>query len=148
MKGACFGRNPFETLSNIELQVDLTPLFGILWPVTPPHVAKVISGHERLPAVFRQKKLWRDQLERLKHNSCVQANDTDWLICSMTFSVRLTLVLVLRSIFNMIFQDQVIFYSTRLDKRSTMVVKRMACLYWLNTYCRKQTFFVKKTAVL
>ena len=38
--------------SNIGLQVDLTPRIGILRPVTPHHVAKVISGHERSPAVF------------------------------------------------------------------------------------------------
>ena len=54
MKGASFGRKPFETLSNIGLQVDLTPQIGILRPVTPHQVAKVTSGHERSPAVFRQ----------------------------------------------------------------------------------------------
>ena len=54
MKGASFGRKQLETLSNIGLQVDLTPWVGILRPVTPRHVAKVISGHERSPAVFRQ----------------------------------------------------------------------------------------------
>ena len=54
MKSACFWSIPFETLSNIGLQVDVTHWVGILPPVTPRHVAKVISGHERSPAVFRQ----------------------------------------------------------------------------------------------
>ena len=54
MKGASFARKPLKTLSNIELQVELTSWIGILRPVTPRLVAKVISGHERSPAVFRQ----------------------------------------------------------------------------------------------
>ena len=54
MKGASFARKPFKTLSNIGLQVELTSwLVGIMWPVTPRHVAKVISGHGRSSAVFR-----------------------------------------------------------------------------------------------
>ena len=64
-KGVCFGWKPFEMLSNIGLQEDLT-----LWleycdqwplvmsrPVTLSHVAKVIAGHWRSPAVFRQELL-------------------------------------------------------------------------------------------
>ena len=54
MKSSSFGRKPFKTFSNIRLQVDLTPWVIILRPVTPRHVAKVISGHERTPAVFWQ----------------------------------------------------------------------------------------------
>ena len=54
MKGASFGRKPFETLFNIGLDVDLTPLVGILRPVTPRHAGEVISGHDRSPAIFRQ----------------------------------------------------------------------------------------------
>ena len=53
-----FWKQPFETLSNIKLQVELTPWVGILRPVTPRHVFKVISGHERSPwTVFRQHLL-------------------------------------------------------------------------------------------
>ena len=54
MKGVSFGRKLSEILSNIGLQVDLTSWVGILRPVTPRRVAKIISGHERSPAVFRQ----------------------------------------------------------------------------------------------
>ena len=53
MKGTSFVRIPFETLSNIWLQVGLTPWVRVLRPVIPRHVANVISGHERSPAVFR-----------------------------------------------------------------------------------------------
>ena len=54
MKDASFGRKPFKTLWNTGLQLDLTPWVGTLWQVTPRHVAKVISGHGRSTAVFRQ----------------------------------------------------------------------------------------------
>ena len=54
MKVASFGRKPLETLSNINLQVHVTPWVGIKRTVIPRHVANVISGHERSPAVFRQ----------------------------------------------------------------------------------------------
>ena len=85
MKGASFARKPFKTFSNIGLQVELTSWVGILWPVTPRHVAKVISGHERSPTVFSRITFDRDQLERWKHHKCVQADDVERLICNMTF---------------------------------------------------------------
>ena len=89
MKGASFEQKSFKTHSNIRLQVELTPWVGILWLVTPRHVAKVISGHGRSPAVFRAYIAFdRDQLERWKHIRCVQVDDTDRLICNMTFSVQ------------------------------------------------------------
>ena len=46
MKGASFERKPFKTLSHIGLEVDLTPWVGILRPMTPRHVTKVILGME------------------------------------------------------------------------------------------------------
>ena len=54
MNGASFEQNPFKTLSNIWLEVDLTPWVGTLWPMTPRHVTKVISDHGRSPTVFRE----------------------------------------------------------------------------------------------
>ena len=65
-KGASFGRESFETLSIIGLQVDLTPWVGILRPVTPRHVAKVISGHEsrKVTNSFSAITFDRDQLEQ------------------------------------------------------------------------------------
>ena len=44
MKGASFEQKPFKTLSDIGLEVELTPWAGILRPMTPRHVTKVISG--------------------------------------------------------------------------------------------------------
>ena len=52
--GSSFGQKPLEVLSNIGLQVRVIPWIGILRTVAPPHVTKVISGHEKSPAVFRQ----------------------------------------------------------------------------------------------
>ena len=86
MKSASFGRKPFETPSNIGLQIKLTPCIGILRPVTPSHVAKVISRHERSPGVFSAITFDRYKLEQWKHGRCVEADDTDRLICTMTFS--------------------------------------------------------------
>ena len=54
MKAASFEQKPLKTLSNIGLEVELTPGVGILQPMTPRHVTKVISGHGRSPAVFRE----------------------------------------------------------------------------------------------
>ena len=54
LKGASFGQTPFETLSNIGLQVDLTPWIEALRAVTPLHVPEVTSGHEKSPSVFQQ----------------------------------------------------------------------------------------------
>ena len=82
MKGASFGRKPFETLSNIGLQVELTPWIGNLRPVTPRHVPVVTSGYERSPAITFD----RDKQERWKHHTRVKADDTDRLICNKTFS--------------------------------------------------------------
>ena len=46
MKGAYFEQKTFKTLSNIGLEVDLTPWVGILRPMTPRHVTKVRwDGH-------------------------------------------------------------------------------------------------------
>ena len=51
LKDTSFGRKLFETLADIGLQVELPPRIGTLRP-TPLHVAEVISGQERSPAVF------------------------------------------------------------------------------------------------
>ena len=58
MKGTSFEQKPFKTLSNIALDVELTPWVGILQPMTPRHVAKVISGHERSPTFFFANNFW------------------------------------------------------------------------------------------
>ena len=66
----------------------------------PSSCHKVISGHERSPAVFRQW-LARVKLERSKRNICVQADHTDRLICNMTFSEQVV-TLTVGQIFNMV----------------------------------------------
>ena len=78
----------------------------------------------------------RDQLERWKHHRCVQADDADRLICNMTFSGQV-MTLTWGQIFNVTFQGQLIYHSTRLDKRNTMLAKEMLCLYWVKSYYRK-----------
>ena len=92
MKGACFEQKPFKTLSNIGLEVDLTPWVGILRPMTP----RSLSCHQGSWQWSRSWKITRSffsgitfdraQLEQWKHHRCVQADDADRLICNMTFS--------------------------------------------------------------
>ena len=58
MKGASFEQKTFKTLSNIGLEVEWTPWVGILWPMTPCHVTKVIQvmeGHQQ----FFGNNFWR-----------------------------------------------------------------------------------------
>ena len=88
----------------------------------------------------------RDQLERWKHHRCVQADDTDRYVCNMTFSDQV-ITLTWGQIFNMTFQGQIIYLSTRLDKRNTMLAKEMSWLYWVKSYYRK-TIFAKKRLFL
>ena len=116
-----------RTLSKhrFTIQLDLTTWVGILRPVTTRHVAKVISGHERSPEVFSAITLDRDQLKRWKHHKCVHADDTDRLICKMTFSDQVN--------FQNDFLSQIslvkLAHSTRFDKKNTMLAKQMTCLY-------------------
>ena len=46
MKGAYFEQKPFKTLSSIGLEVDETPWVGMLRPMTPRHVTKVMEGQD------------------------------------------------------------------------------------------------------
>ena len=65
LKAACYRRKPFETLKH-RLQVELTSWMVMLWPVPPPFVGEVISGHERSSAVFRQQFFIKRQARALK----------------------------------------------------------------------------------
>ena len=66
MKGATFERKPFETLTNIRLQVDFTPWVGTSRPVTPRHAAKGISGMKSRQPFFGKKNTFdRNQLKQL-----------------------------------------------------------------------------------
>ena len=76
----------------------------------------------------------RNQLERWKHHTCVKADDADRLICNMTFSGHV-MTLTWGQIFIMTFQ--IIYHSTRLDKRNTMLAREILCLYWGKSYYRK-----------
>ena len=143
MKGASFEQKTFKTLSNIGIEVGLSLWAGILRPMTPRHVTKVISGHGRSPAVFSGITFDRDQLEQWKHHRCVQADNMDQLICNMTLLGQV-MTLPWGYIFNITFQGQIIYHSTMLDKRSTMLAKEMVYLYWVNSYYRKNHFYRKK----
>ena len=81
----------------------------------------------------------RRQLEQWQHHRCVQDDDTDRLICNMTFSDRV-MTLTRGQVFKMTFQGKIICHSTRLDTRNTMLAKSMSCLYWIKIYYSK-TFF-------
>ena len=70
---------------NIRFQVDLTTWIAKVRPEIPPHVAEVTSGHEWSPAVFAAIN-FIDKLERWKEHRYVQADDTNQLLCNMTFS--------------------------------------------------------------
>ena len=145
MKSASFGRNPFKTLWNIELQVELTPWVGLLWPVTPRHVVRR-QGHFRswkVTSSFSGITFDKNQLELWKHHRCVQADDADRLICNMTFSGQV-MTLTWGQFFNMTFQEQIIYHSMRLDERNMMMAKEMLCLYWVKSYYRKKCFFLQK----
>ena len=129
--------------SGYSLQANLTPWIGKLRPVTPPYVPEVISGYERLPAVFSAITFDIEKLERWKHHRYVQADDTDRLICSMTFSDQV-MALTLGQIFNMNLLGQIIVHSMRLNNRNTMLAKWMSYRFWVKSYCRKNVFFRKK----
>ena len=140
MKGASFEQNPFKTLSNIRVKIELTPWAGILQPMTPRHVTSHFRSW-KVTSRFSGITFDRGQLERWKHHRCIQADHADQLICNMTFSDQV-MTLTWGQIFNMIFQGQIIYYSTRLDKRNMMLAKEMLCLYWVKSYYRK-TIIVK-----
>ena len=122
MKGACFARKPFKTLSNIGLQVELDILSRNIVTGDP---SSCRQGHFRswkVTSSFSGIPFDRDQLEGWKHHRCVQAKDTDRLICNITFSDQV-MTLTWGQIFNVTFQGKIIYHSTRLDKRNTMLAK-------------------------
>ena len=145
MKGAYFARKPFKALSNIGLQIELTPWVGISWPVTPRHVAKVIpiSRSSKVTSSFSGITFDRDQLKRWKHHRCVQADDMNRLICNMTFSDQV-MTLTSGQIFNMTFQGQIIHHSTRLDKRNTMHAGKIKVVSLLSRKLWQKNVFRKK----
>ena len=77
--------------SNIGLQLELTPWIGIMRPVTRPHVAEVISaiqvikGHQQFFANNFWKRHARAMWCARRYDTCAQVDDTDRLICIMTF---------------------------------------------------------------
>ena len=64
----------------------------------------------------------------------------------MTFSGQVR-TLTWGQIFNMTFHLQIIYHSTRLDKRNTMLATESLCLYWVKSNYRK-TFIAKKRLFL
>ena len=72
----------------------------------------------------------RCMLERWKHLRWVRLDDTDRLICNMSFSGHV-MTLTWGQIFQLTLQGQVIVHSTCLYQRSTMLVKSMSWLSWV-----------------
>ena len=99
-------------------------------------------SYGRSPAVFFAITFDRGQLEQWRHHRCVYADDTDRLICNMTFSDQV-MTLTLRSNFqHEVSRSIYIYHSTRLDKKNTMLVKSISWLYWVRSYYRK-SFYLK-----
>ena len=78
----------------------------------------------------------RGMLEQWKHLSCVWLVETDRLICNLTLTGQV-MTLTWGQIFKLIFQDQVIIHSTRLNERITMLVKESSCKVWVKSNCKK-----------
>ena len=68
---------------------------GKLRPVTPPQVFR----SWKLTSSFSTVTVDRDKLERWKRHRCVKADDTDRLICNITFSGQV-MTLTLAQFFN------------------------------------------------
>ena len=126
-KARLIGWASFKTRLDIGLQVNLTYWIGKLRPVTSPYVPEVISGHERPGQQFSAKTFDRYVLKQCKQLRCVLVDDTDRLICNMTFSGQV-MTLTFGQSYKMTFYCQIIVHSTRLNKRSTVVATRMPCL--------------------
>ena len=113
-----------ETLSDIGLQVDLTPWVGILRTLTndPQTCRQGHFGSWNGTSSFSAIIFDRDQIEQWKHHRCVQLFRTtvriDWY-ATWRFSIRSW---HLPKIF-MTFRGQIIVHSTRLKKRNTMLAK-------------------------
>ena len=84
MKGASFARKPFKTLKHL-----VTGRIDTLSPnIVTGDPSSCRQGHFRswkVTSSFSGINFDRDQLERWKYHRCVQADDTDRLICNMTF---------------------------------------------------------------
>ena len=103
MKGACFGRKPFETLKH-RVTGRLDTLSRNIATSDP---SSCRQGHFRswkTTSSFSAITLDNDQPERWKNHRCVQADDIDRLICNnnMTFWDH-AMTLARGQIFNMAF---------------------------------------------
>ena len=97
----------------------------------------------KVTSSFSAKIFHRDQLERWRYHRCVQADDTDRLICnmSMTFPDQV-MILTLGQFFKMTFQGQIIVVWCVWFREKRLLAKWLLCFYWVKNYYRK-LFFVK-----
>ena len=110
------------------------------------------QGHFRswkVASSFSGISLDRNQLERWKHHRCVQADDTDRLICNMTFSGQV-MTLTWCQIFNMIFMNmnfinmKVKLYIIRCGStRETRCWQNKCCVFTESKVITKKTFIAK-----
>ena len=110
------------------------------WPfLMSRRSSQVMKGSDSFSAIT----FGGDMLERPKHHGCVkhQVDDADRLLCNITFSGQV-MALSWGKIFKMTFKVSIIFQSTLLDKRNSMLVKWILRLSWVRSYYLK-TFFRK-----
>ena len=102
-----------------------------------PRSFKVMKGHQQFSAITFD----RDQLERCKHHRYVRADDTDRLICNITFSDHVDLDL--RSDFpnELLMSNYSSFGASRQEKREAVKMNVVALLS--QKLIEKKTFFVK-----
>ena len=86
MEVASSGRKPFETLSDIRLQVDFDTLSRNIATSDPSLCLQVHFRSWKLTSSLSGVTFDIDQLEQWKHHKCVHDDLTDRLICNMTFS--------------------------------------------------------------
>ena len=82
----------------------------------------------------------------MQHNLFGSGDDLDLrsnLQHEFSRSNYISMTLTWGQICNMTFQCQIIYHSTRLDKRNKVLVKEMLCRYWVKCYYRK-TFIEKR----
>ena len=120
-------------------------------PVTP-YVPEVISPHEKSPKSFvtTGNSFWK-ACEAMKIPWFVQVDDTDRLICSITFFGHgHVMTLTLGQLFKMLFKVKwKFFFSTHLDDTNTKLAEAMSCLsmpFWVICYYRQKVF--RKSAIL
>ena len=139
MKYASVGWKLFKTLSNIDVQVNLTPWIGQLWPVTSD-LSLCSWGHLRSSKVTSSVStvtVDRDMLEGWQRLRCVQVYNKNRLICNLAFSGQFMTLTLFRSIFlNYLLRSNYNSFDVS-PQKNTMVAQWMSYISGGKTYDRK-----------